>query len=156
MAVLKRVFLAVVSAVLLAATANSVLAADPQWNGYGTLPQGTPAFSLAHDPGAPASVWVATNGQGLQHTDDGKAWKQVAAGTLPARLWKIEIDRSKGPGGKILVAFASQTGAAERIAWLHFAHEPAVHHHLRPTRGEDVEPVPHVAFLDDLLTRGLA
>ena len=99
MAVLKRVFPAVASAVLLAATVVTVFAADPQWNAYGTLPQGSATFSLVQDPGAPASVWAATNGQGLQHTDDGKLWKQVAAGVLPARLWRVDIDPSKGPSG---------------------------------------------------------
>src|SRR5471032_3111727 len=33
-------------------------------------------------------------------------------------LFKSARSNGVGPGGKILVAFASQTGAAERIAWL--------------------------------------
>lgn len=98
MAVFKRVVLAVVSAVL-AAGALQATAADLQWNPYGTLPQGTASFSLTQDPSTPAVVWAATMGAGLQRTDDGKAWKSVASGTLPARLWRIAIDPSKGPQG---------------------------------------------------------
>ena len=99
MAVFKRVFLVVVSAVLLAATVTVAVAADPQWNAYGTLPLGNAAFGLALDPAAPAGLWAATNGQGLQHTDDGKAWRPAGGVNVPARLWTIQIDPSKGPGG---------------------------------------------------------
>ncbi|GAC1330420.1 MAG: hypothetical protein NVSMB17_07750 [Candidatus Dormibacteria bacterium] len=99
MALLKCVFLSVVSAVLLAATAAPTLGADLQWTSAGSLPQGVSAFSVAQDPATPGSLWAATNGQGLQHTEDGKTWRQVAAGVVPARLWQIEIDPSKGPGG---------------------------------------------------------
>jgi photosystem II stability/assembly factor-like uncharacterized protein len=98
MAVFKRVVLAVVSAVL-AAGALQATAADLQWNPYGTLPQGTATFSLAQDPSTPAVVWAATMGVGLRKTTDGKAWTQVAPGTLPPRLWRIAIDPSKGPQG---------------------------------------------------------
>ncbi|MFN2463132.1 MAG: WD40/YVTN/BNR-like repeat-containing protein [Candidatus Dormibacteria bacterium] len=99
MAVLKRVFLAVASAVLVGAAVIPASAADLQWTSYGSLPSGVPSFSLAQDPSAPASTWAATNGQGLQHTDDGKLWRQVPGGVLPARLWRIAIDPSKGPSG---------------------------------------------------------
>ena len=99
MAVLKRVFLVAVSAVLLGASVTTASAADPQWGAYGTLPLGTATFSLAQDPAAPGSVWAATDGQGLQHTEDGKTSKQVTGAGLPPRLWKVEIDPSKGNGG---------------------------------------------------------
>ena len=98
MAVLQRVLLAVVSAVLLVG-ALSVAAADLQWGAYGNIAQGTASFSLAQDPTTPATVWAATMGAGLQKTDDGKTWRSVSPGTLPPRLWRIAIDPSKGPQG---------------------------------------------------------
>ena len=96
MAVAQRILLAVVSAVLLL-VAIPASAADLQWSSYATLPQGNAAFSLAQDPNTPAQVWAATQGSGLQHTDDGKTWS--SAGDLPARLWRIAIDPSQGPQG---------------------------------------------------------
>ena len=104
MAVLQRVFLAVVSAVLLAG-ALSVSAADLQWGAYGTLPQGNATFSLAQDPTTPAVAWAATMGSGLQRTDDGKTWRTVAG--LPTRLWRIAIDPSQGPEGPAPMYVAS-------------------------------------------------
>lgn len=97
MAVFQRVLLAVVSAVLLVGAALPATAADLQWSAYGTLPLGNASFSLAQDPNAPARVWAATMGSGLQRTDDGKTW--APAGNLPARLWRIAIDPSQGPDG---------------------------------------------------------
>jgi hypothetical protein len=98
MAVFQRVVLAVVSAVLVVAATGTALAADLQWTAYGDLPLNKPAFSLAQDPGAPATIYAATQGSGLVRTDDGKTWKPVSS-TLPAKLWKIAIDPSKGPQG---------------------------------------------------------
>jgi photosystem II stability/assembly factor-like uncharacterized protein len=89
--------LAVVSAITLASAALPAAAADLQWGSYGTLPGGTASFGLAQDPAAPAQVWAATMGSGLQKTEDGKTWRQVAPGILPMRLWKVAIDPSKGP-----------------------------------------------------------
>ncbi|HEY8740131.1 MAG TPA: hypothetical protein VIN56_06040 [Candidatus Dormibacteraeota bacterium] len=86
------------SAILLAGAVLPVVAADLQWQSYGTLPPGTPTFSLAQDPAAPTATYAATMGAGLQRTDDGKSWRQVGSG-LPARLWRIAIDPSKGPSG---------------------------------------------------------
>jgi photosystem II stability/assembly factor-like uncharacterized protein len=99
MAVFKRVFPAVASVLGLALGGLAVSAADLQWGAYGALPAGAPAFSIAQDPAAPAVAWAATMGQGLQRTDDGKTWKPVGGG-LPARLWRVAIDPSKGPEGQ--------------------------------------------------------
>ncbi|MDQ6746718.1 MAG: glycoside hydrolase, partial [Candidatus Dormibacteraeota bacterium] len=97
MAVFQRVMLAVVSVILLGSAAP-VLAADLSWAPYGTLPRSNPTFSLAQDPTAPAVTYAATQGSGLLRTDDGKTWHPVSP-TLPARLWRVAIDPSKGPQG---------------------------------------------------------
>ncbi|MEA2647558.1 MAG: hypothetical protein QOE92_2641, partial [Chloroflexota bacterium] len=73
--------------------------ADLQWAPYGDLPGNVPSFSLAPDPTSANAAYAATLGSGLLHTDDGKSWSEVGAGSLPRRQWRVAIDPARGPGG---------------------------------------------------------
>lgn len=99
MASFPRVVTAAVLALTSAAAIVTAAAADLQWAPYGNLSGNSPAFSLASDPAAPATVYAATLGSGLLRTTDGKTWGDAGAGSLPKRLWRVAIDASKGPGG---------------------------------------------------------
>jgi hypothetical protein len=74
-------------------------AADPQWTAAGTLPGEAPVFSVALDPGQVGTILAATLGAGLVRSDDGKTWRDIGAGVLPKRLWKVVLDPSRGPNG---------------------------------------------------------
>src|SRR5215472_10890292 len=99
MAVSLRVIAAALLAAGLFGMAVAAGGADLQWAPYGTLPGNSVAFSVAGDPAQPGSAYAATLGSGLVHTTDGKTWAPLGAGTLPARLWRVAIDPSNGPGG---------------------------------------------------------
>jgi photosystem II stability/assembly factor-like uncharacterized protein len=99
MAVSSRVVAAALLIAALFGVAATASGAELQWSLYGNLPGNNPAFSLASDPASPGKLYAATLGSGLLHTEDGKNWGQVGAGALPARLWRVAIDPSKGPGG---------------------------------------------------------
>ncbi|MDP9325565.1 MAG: hypothetical protein M3O87_03405 [Candidatus Dormibacteraeota bacterium] len=111
MAVFPRVLTAALLAAASLSAALGASGADLQWASYGSLTGSSPAFSIANDPGAPATVYAATLGSGLLRTSDGKSWGPLGASVLPKRLWRIAIDPARGPNngpGPIYVGSAGQ------------------------------------------------
>jgi photosystem II stability/assembly factor-like uncharacterized protein len=99
MAVTVRVTGAVALLTLLFVGARPTAGAEVQWVPLAPLPPTSPAFSVANDPSAAGTAYVATMGSGLLRTEDGKSWHDIGGSSLPKNLWRVAIDAANGPKG---------------------------------------------------------